>query len=41
MNEAEYFMKNYGDAGGMASTDNTLQDLLNSSYMKAEFDNCL
>ena len=42
MNEAEYFMKNYGDAGGMALTDNTLQDLLNSSYdMKAEFNNCL
>ena len=42
MNEAEYFMKNYEDSAGTASTDNTLQDLLNSSYdMKAEFNNCL
>ena len=38
MNEAEYLMKNYGDPGGcylprhMASTDNTLLDLRNSSY---------
>ena len=35
-------MKNYEDSAGTASTDNTLQDLLNSSYdMKAEFNNCL
>jgi len=43
MNEAEYLMKNYGDRGGcyMASTDNTLRDLYNSSYdTKAEFNNC-
>ena len=30
MNEAEYLKKNYGD----------LQDLHNSSDMKAEFNNC-
>ena len=43
MNEAEYLMKNYGDRGGVlsASTDNTLQDLHDSSYgTKAEFNNC-
>ena len=40
-------MKNYGEQGGCypprptASTDNTLQDLLNPSYdTKAEFNNC-
>ena len=42
MNEAEYLMKNYGGPAGTASTDNTRQDLLNSSYdMKAECNNCL
>ena len=42
MNEAEYLMKNYRDPGGTASTDNTLQDLLNSACdTKAEFNNCL
>ena len=42
MNEAEYLMKNHGDQGGRASTGNTLQDLLNSSYdTKAEINNCL
>ena len=42
-----HIMKNYGDLGEchpprpMASTDNTLQDLHNSSYdTKAEFNNC-
>ena len=43
MNEAEYVMKNYGDRGGCypAETDNTLRDLLNSSYdTKAKFNNC-
>ena len=41
-------MKNSGDRGGCypsrlkAETDNTLQDLQNSSYdTKAEFNNCL
>ena len=42
MNKAEYLMKNYGQRKGTASTDNTLQDLVNSSYdTKAEFNNCL
>ena len=47
MNEAEYDMKNYADRGGCylprpkAEVDNTLRDLLNSSYpTKAEFVNC-
>ena len=40
MNEAEYLMKNYGDRGGTASTDNTLRDLHNSSYdTKVELNN--
>ena len=44
MSEAEYLMKNYGDRGGCyhtASTENTLQDVHNSSYdTKADFNNC-
>ena len=39
MDEAESLMKNYGDR--TASTDNTLQELHNSSYdTKAEFNDC-
>ena len=45
MNEAEYLMKNYGEgcylSRPQAEADNTLRDLLNSSYdKKAKFNNC-